>query len=89
MMGTLASVLAKKGIKTHKGMYEAKVIGDIEDVNGVLKITRIKVDYFLKVPAKERNDAEEAFNSYLSYCPGAQSVIGCIEIEHHLNAEDI
>jgi organic hydroperoxide reductase OsmC/OhrA len=85
MMGTLAAVLAEKGIRSHKELYQAEVLGDIEDVDGVLKITRIQVNYSLKVVDDKRQEAQEAFGTYLSSCPGAQSVIGCIEIGHQLN----
>ncbi len=81
-MGTLATVLAKKGIRTHKELYHADVTGDIEDVNGVLKITRIFVNYELKVPEEKRAEAQQAFENYITHCPAAQSVIGCIKIEH-------
>lgn len=84
-MGTLAMVMAKKSIRTHKEVYRAEVAGDIEAVNGILKITRIQVNYELAVPEDKRNDAKEAFDNYLSHCPAAQSVIGCIEIRHQLN----
>ena len=84
-MGTLARVLADKGVRTSKDLYWADVTGDIEDVKGVLKITGIHVEYHLKGPGEKRGDAEEAIENYLQYCPGAQSVIGCIEITHELN----
>lgn len=84
MMGTLATVLARKGIRSHKEIFQAEVTGDIEDVNGVLKITRIRVNYDLKVPAEKEVEAQEAFENYLSHCPAAQSVLGCIEIQHFL-----
>ncbi len=84
-MGTLAAALAGKKIRTFKEQYRADVIGDIEDVNGVLKVTRIRVDYELKLPEEKSADAKEAFKTYLTSCPAAQSVIGCIEIEHKLN----
>ena len=32
-------------------------------------------------------DAEEALKIYLARCPGAQSVIGCIEISHEITFE--
>ena len=83
-MGTLAGVLAKKKIRTFKNRYMATVTGDIEDVNGVLKITRIHVRYDLKLPANQRSDAEEAFNNYITLCPAAQSVIEAIKITHEL-----
>ncbi len=87
MMGTLAAALAKKGIKSHEEVYRAEVTGDIEEVNGILKITRIKVDYHLKVSVEKKQDAQDAFETYLSQCPAAQSVIGCIAIQHQLKIE--
>ncbi|MBE9533496.1 MAG: OsmC family protein [Proteobacteria bacterium] len=87
MMGTLAMVLAGKKIRTFEHLYRAEVTGDIEDVDGVLKVTRIKVHYFLKVPEEKWEDVNEALNAYLRLCPGAQSVIGCIDISHELSLE--
>ena len=89
MMGTLATVLAGKKIRTFKDLFKATVTGDIEDVDGVLKITRINVNYLLKVPEEKREDALEALGTYLQFCPGAQSVIGCIEINHELTMENL
>jgi hypothetical protein len=80
MMGTLARSLAGKQIDTLKDSYWADVEGDIEDVNGVLKISRIRVNYHLKVPPGKEAEAREALSVYLAGCPAAQSVIGCIEI---------
>jgi len=87
-MGTLAAVLAGKKIRTFRDRFKATVSGDIEDVNGVLKITRIDVGYWLKLPKDKRQEAEEALNNYISLCPGAQSVVGCIDINHTLTMED-
>ena len=81
MMGTLATVLAKKQIPTPEDLYWADVEGDIENVNNVLKITQIRVKYHLKVPREKTEEAKEAFSSYLISCPAAQSVIGCIQIK--------
>ena len=50
-MGTFATVLAKERIQTHEERYRADVSGEIEAVDGVLKITRINVHYTLKLPA--------------------------------------
>lgn len=83
-MGTLATVLAKKRIRTHEDVFRADITGDIEDVDGVLKITRIQVNYTLKVEEEKRQDALEALDNYLTLCPGAQSVVGCIELQHQL-----
>ncbi|MFH1488108.1 MAG: OsmC family protein [Pseudomonadota bacterium] len=87
MMGTLAAVLAGKNIETSKDRFRAEVKGDIEDVEGVLKITRIQVDYFLKAEKAQQSEAREALDVYLPRCPGAQSVIGCIQITHDITFE--
>ncbi len=87
MMGTLAGVLAAKQIRTPEENFWADVQGDIEDVEGVLKISRIKVDYHLIVPRGKEEDAKEAMQFYLSKCPAAQSVIGCIKIEDNVVIE--
>ena len=87
-MGTLAGVLAGKKIATPEDRYRAEVEGDIENVNGILKITRIRVDYHLKIAREKAADAREAFSSYLVRCPAAQSVIGCIQIQDRLVLEE-
>ena len=88
-MGTFATVLAKERIQTHEDRYRADVSGEIEAVDGVLKITRINVHYTLKLPADKRALAEACFETYLPKCPAAQSVIGCIDIRHQLDMEDL
>ncbi len=87
MMGTLATLLAGKKIPTPEDRYWADVKGDIENVDNVLKITRIKVTYHLKTPNDKVEEAREAFSSYIKRCPAAQSVIGCIRIEDDLVIE--
>ena len=87
MMGTLAAVLAGKKIPTPEDKYRADVEGDIENVNGVLKITQIRVNYHLKLIQDKIGDAKEAFSLYLQFCPGAQSVMGCIDIRDNLITE--
>lgn len=87
-MGTLAGGLAGKRIPTPEDRYWADVEGDIEDVNGILKITRVRVQYHLKVPKEKAAEAREAFSNYLVRCPAAQSVIGCIRLEDQLVIEE-
>ena len=86
-MGTLATVLAGKKIRTFQDRFRATVTGDIEDADSVLKITRINVHYQLKLPDDQREAAMDCFNNYIHRCPAAQSVIGCIDINHELEME--
>ena len=86
-MGTLAKFLAEKKIPTPEDRYWADVEGDIENVNNVLKITQIRVKYHLKVSQEKAKEVKEAFSSYLTSCPAAQSVIGCINIKDDMVIE--
>ena len=88
-MGTLATVLAGKKIRTFQGRFKATVTGDIEDADGVLKITHINVHYLLRLPDIRQEAARECFNNYIHKCPVAQSVIGCIDVHHELKMETI
>lgn len=87
MMGTLATVLAGKKIRTFQDRFRATVSGDIGAVDNVLKIVRINVHYLLRLPDAQREAATECFNNYVHRCPAAQSVIGCIEVNHELEME--
>lgn len=88
-MGTLATLLARKNILTSEEYYWIDAEGDIEEVNNILKITRINVTYHLKVSKEKIEDAKNTFSSYLERCPAAQSVIGCIEIKDRLEIEEM
>lgn len=89
MMGTLATSLAGRKIPTHTDRYEALVEGDIEDVDGVLRISRIRVAYRLKVPAGKADEAREVFAGYINGCPAAMSVRGCIDIIDSLEITEL
>ncbi len=83
-MGTLATVLAGKDIPTPEERYWVAAEGDIEKVNSIPRITQIRVTYNLTVSEGKEQDAKEAFSTYLTRCPAAQSVIGCIDIRDNL-----
>jgi len=89
MVGTLAASLAGKKIRIFEDLYRADVEGDIENAGGFLKIATIRVKYHLKVTADHKEAERQAFASYLSQCPAAQSVIGCIRLQDELLVEEI
>ena len=57
----------------------AEVEGDIEEVAGVLKISRIRLRYRIQIPSGLREKAERALTVYADACPAYQSIKGCIE----------
>ena len=78
MTGTLGTALDVRGIKS-AGNIIAEVEGDIEDVDGVLKISKIRLKYHFKIPSGAREKAERALAVYSNACPAYQTVKGCIE----------
>ncbi len=65
----------------------AHVQGDIEEVEGVLRITEIRILYRLKITADSRDTVHRAFSSHSENCPAYQSVKGCIDCSWSLDAE--
>jgi uncharacterized OsmC-like protein len=57
----------------------SEVEGDIEEVGGVLRISRIRLKYRFKVPSGMKEKAERALSVYSDGCPAYQSVKGCID----------
>jgi organic hydroperoxide reductase OsmC/OhrA len=60
---------------------QADVEGDIEAVDDVLRITRIRVRYRLQIPAGTREKADRALATHATKCPAANSVRGCIDLD--------
>ena len=63
----------------------AAVEGDIEAIDKVLRITRIRVRYDLTVPKGKREAAERAVERHPRGCPAASSVAGCIDLDIEAN----
>ncbi len=67
----------------------ANVEGDIEEVDGVLKITKIRLGFKMKIPQGMRDKAERALESYAEKCPAYQSVRGCIDVTWEAEIEEV
>jgi hypothetical protein len=67
-----------RGIQSASNLV-AQVEGDIEDVDSVMKITKIRLRYRFQVPAGSREKVDRVLASYAEQCPAYQSVKGCIE----------
>jgi organic hydroperoxide reductase OsmC/OhrA len=61
------------------GNLVADVEGDIEDVDGVLKITKIRLRYRFKIPPGSREKVDRALETYADKCAAYRSVKGCID----------
>jgi uncharacterized OsmC-like protein len=65
------------------------VEGDIEDVEGILKITKIRIRYQAKIPSEGREKAERALAVYAEKCPAYQTVKNCIEVSWTAQMEQV
>jgi organic hydroperoxide reductase OsmC/OhrA len=77
----LAGALASRQIPVDDGAVRAEVEGDVEAVDRVLRIARIRVRYTLRIPAGSREATERAVATHEQKCPAASSVRGCIPIQ--------
>ena len=66
----------------------ADVEGDIAEVDGVLKITSIRLHYRLTIPKGSRDKVDRALASYADKCPAYQSVKGCIQCTWDVDAKE-
>ena len=74
----MGAALDVRGIQSANNLV-AQVEGDIEEVNGVMKITTIRLRYHFKIPPGSREKVDRVLAAYAEKCPAYQSVKGCIE----------
>ena len=67
-------------IPTEPQKVSAQVEGDVEAVDRVLRIARMRVHYTIRIPRGMREAAERAVATHEQKCPAASSVRGCIPI---------
>ena len=71
------------------GHLSADVEGDIEEKDGVLKITNIRVAYQIKIPQGMRDKVERALQGHADKCPAYQSVRNCINVSWKAEIEEM
>jgi uncharacterized OsmC-like protein len=76
-----------RGIASSNNLI-AQVEGDIDDVDGVLRITRIRLRYRFRIPLGTREKVDRVLASYAEKCPAYQSVKGCIECSWEADIEE-
>lgn len=70
-------------------LYWADVEGDIENVNGILKIAVIRTTFHVKALKDKHENVKTALSSYLVMCLAAQSILPCILIVDNLVLEQL
>ena len=65
----------------------ADVEGDVEAVDGVLKITKIRLKFAFKAPKALLEKARRALDVYAGLCPAYQTVRDCVDCTWEANIE--
>ncbi len=60
---------------------QASVEGDVQAIDSVLRITKIRVRYRIRIPSGTRERAQRAVDTHATKCPAANSVRGCIDLD--------
>ena len=70
-----------RGIQSAPDRLKAEVEGDINDVDGVLRITEIRVAYQLKYTDDQYPKVKRAFNAHKEKCPAYMTVRGAVDFQ--------
>jgi uncharacterized OsmC-like protein len=81
LTGTLAGALEARGIATDSSRLQAEAEGRIEEVDGKMILTHIKVRYRVRAPKDAREAVERAIEHHGTRCPVSESVRRGITVE--------
>ncbi len=81
MTGTFGGALEARGIDASGGKLTSESEGEVELVDGVLVIKRIRIRYSLRdCPQDKREAAERAHQAHPAKCPVHQTISGCVAV---------
>lgn len=74
MTGTIAGALEARGVSADPTKLQVEAEGQIEDVDGKMILTEIKLHYALKVPKDKRAAVERSLEHHEGLCAASESV---------------
>lgn len=80
MLGTLNGALEVRGIRLAPEEISASATGVNELVNGLVRLTSIRVHYQLTIPPGTRDAVDRALSRHQEKCPTATSLAAAIAI---------
>jgi uncharacterized OsmC-like protein len=88
MTGTVAGALEARGVSADPSKLTVEAVGQIEDVDGKMILTGIKLHYTLKVPKEKRATVERALEHHEGLCAASESVRRGIRVEWDSQIEE-
>lgn len=89
MLGTLNGGLEARGVKLSDGAIVANVVGENELRDGLPVLTRITVNYRLRIPAGTRETVERLLAKHKDKCPTAASLRGAVEVDFTADIDEV
>lgn len=80
MLGTLNGGLEARGVKLSGAAISAEAVGENEIRDGLPVLTRIVVNYRLRIPAGTRETVDRLLAKHQDKCPTAASLRGAVEV---------
>ena len=80
MLGTLTGALEVRGVKLGSDAVSATARGFHAAVDNVIRLTKIEIDYTLRVPAESRETVDRALARHQEKCPMAKTLERAVEI---------
>jgi len=80
MLGTLNGGLEARGVKLSGDQISADVVGENEVRDGLPVLTRIVVNYRLRIPAGTRETVDRLLAKHQEKCPTAATLKGAVEV---------
>jgi uncharacterized OsmC-like protein len=88
MLGTLNGALEVRGITLPAGDIAAAAEGVNELVNGIVRLTEIRIAYRLRIPPGSREPVERALARHQEKCPTAASLAPAVRITWTADIEE-
>ncbi|MGQ0813610.1 MAG: OsmC family protein [Gemmatimonadota bacterium] len=89
MLGTLSGGLEARGVKLSGDAITADVVGDNEIRDGLPVLTRITVNYRLRIPIGTRETVDRLLAKHQEKCPTAASLRGAVEVSWTADISEI
>jgi organic hydroperoxide reductase OsmC/OhrA len=80
MLGTLNGALEVRGIKLPAEAISATATGINELVDGLVRLTQIRIHYQLTIPSGTRDAVDRALSRHQEKCPTAMSLGAAVTI---------
>lgn len=81
MLGTLKGALEVRAIRLFPTDLVATVEGTNELVDGIIRLTGIRVHYRIRIPAGSRETVDRALARHRDKCPTARSLTPAVAVD--------